>query len=277
MPDPHVLFPDDGHGFEPAIGQKLARGLDRRAQSASARSRTASCFAACATASKGAISLTVAPGGFSSMTCLRASSASRACALRTCGGVQSVTASISGPSRQQFFEACEMRQVRGRRLGIGDRHQLDIGRSPRSPAHGAWSRSCRSLRWRDEVWSFPALVIVVARGGGIAQRRIDRAGAVPTHTIEDDRGHRLRCRLRIAFRNRVDMRWCQLSTVSRSSGSVGALSRKEARSAAAITASTERMKGLPEALATAICSARSPSVKASESEGARCNGRGGSE
>ena len=41
-------------------------------------------------------SLTVAPGGFSSSTCLPASRACRAMSCRICGGVQTATASISG-------------------------------------------------------------------------------------------------------------------------------------------------------------------------------------
>ena len=52
---------------------------------------------ACAAATSGANSLTVAPGGFSNSTCLPAVSAAAARAPRTCGGVHSATASISGP------------------------------------------------------------------------------------------------------------------------------------------------------------------------------------
>ena len=42
-------------------------------------------------------SLTLAPGGFSSITCLPAASAAAACERRTCGGVHTATASIGGP------------------------------------------------------------------------------------------------------------------------------------------------------------------------------------
>ena len=84
-------------------------------------------FAAFAAASSGAISLTVAPGGFSSITCLPASSAIRAWVLRTCGGVQSVTASIGGSVLEQFFKARKARDIRRSRFGIGDCHQLDVG------------------------------------------------------------------------------------------------------------------------------------------------------
>ena len=42
----------------------------------------------------------VAAGGFSSITCLPAASASRAIAWRTCGGVQIATASTSGIARK---------------------------------------------------------------------------------------------------------------------------------------------------------------------------------
>jgi hypothetical protein len=52
-----------------------------------------------ADAIKGSSSLTLAPGGFSSITCLPAASAAAAWARRTCGGVQRATASIGGPSR----------------------------------------------------------------------------------------------------------------------------------------------------------------------------------
>src|SRR6516165_10860141 len=65
------------------------------------------------------------------------------------------------------------------------------------------------------------------------------------------------------------MRWCQSRTGFRSSGSTGALSTKEARSAASITAPIERMNGLPDALATARCRLRSASAKAAEELGSR--------
>src|ERR1700730_5063792 len=65
------------------------------------------------------------------------------------------------------------------------------------------------------------------------------------------------------------MRWCHNSTVSRSCGSTGPLSRNDARNAASITFPIERMNRLAEALATAICRARSASAKPTESDASR--------
>ncbi|MEY9415575.1 hypothetical protein ABIF99_008514 [Bradyrhizobium japonicum] len=54
-------------------------------------------MASSAIAISGSSSATPVPGGFSSITCLPAASATAAWARRTCGGVQSETASIGGP------------------------------------------------------------------------------------------------------------------------------------------------------------------------------------
>ena len=63
--------------------------------------------ASCAVAISGSSSATPVPGGFSSITCLPAASAAAAWARRTCGGVQSETASIGGPFSSRFLEVAK--------------------------------------------------------------------------------------------------------------------------------------------------------------------------
>ena len=71
-------------------------------------------------------SLSVAAGGFSSMTCLPAASASWAVAWRTCGGVQTATASMSGTAAIHFRRRLEGRNARHRQAALaGDGGELE--------------------------------------------------------------------------------------------------------------------------------------------------------
>ena len=71
-----------------------------------------------AAAIKESSSLTLAPGGFSSITCLPAASAAAACARRTCGGVQTATASIGGPSRNNASSVAKCGSSGSEALGL---------------------------------------------------------------------------------------------------------------------------------------------------------------
>ncbi len=247
------------------LGEQLPRRLDRR-RVARMPGREQGAPRPVAAATSGAISLTVAPGGFSSITCLRAASAVAACACRTCGGVHSATASISGPSRSKSVEGAECGTPGKRRVAAGDRHQFRARRRRRSPAHAGRARSCRSRRSRYEArLTFYFSCFAGNAGHGIRrmQRRIADGGLMPGDTVVDHRRHRLGGRLRRpAPRSHRRCAGARSAPSRDRAGSTGALSRNDARSAASITPPIERMNGLPEALATAMCSARSPSANA---------------
>ena len=80
MPDPDVFLPFDDDRFDLAAGEETLAPVRRRARNGNARSQTASARFASPPRSAGLSSLTVAPGGFSSSTCLPAFNAASACA-----------------------------------------------------------------------------------------------------------------------------------------------------------------------------------------------------
>ena len=123
MPDPDVFLPFDIDRLDLAIGEESERRFDGRCKAGvpGRKQRRPACRAA---AISGVNPPTVAPGGFSSNTCLPASTRWQRARDATAAACRSQPHRSPVLAREHFVQRPEMDNAADRGIGIGDRDKL---------------------------------------------------------------------------------------------------------------------------------------------------------